>query len=250
MMDKKTFFLVLFAVFVIVGYLGWNEYKKSVAEELLFHQRLQQDEQRHQKEMIEEQRKLEEEKRLAEEQRKRDEQAMMSAENQAILEKIKQKRADILAQVKGLIESKGNGTIEKNEADQVWARRISEAAFFYTDSLCTYSYHTGNEAETLIEIQFNIAKMGVLKPFTEKTAKTSYDFVEVNAQYEQKIFNYCERGISQANCNKNKEINSFKIFVGNSKVQKTLLANLTLLHKLYASDFETLKQKYKANELE
>ena len=248
-MDKKTFFLVVLGVFVIIGYLGWNEYKKSLSEEQLFRQKLQQEAQQHEKEMIEAKRKLEEEKRLAEEQQKREAQELLSAENQVIMDKIKQKRADALAQVKGLIESKGNGTIERNEADQVWARKISEAAFFYTDSLCTYSYHTGNEAEIAIEIQFNIAQIGIVKPTTEKNAKTNYDFIEINALYEQKVFSYCEKGIHKANCDKNKELNTFKIYLNNSKTQRELITNLELLKKLYRSDFETLKKLYKSQEI-
>jgi hypothetical protein len=248
-MDKKTFFLVVLGVMVIVGYLGWSEYKKSLTEEQLFRQRLQKEEQQHQKEIIEAQRKLEEEKRMAEEQRKREKQELLSAENQAIMEKVKQKRTDIFAQIKGLIESKGNGTIEKSEADQIWARKISESAFFYADSLCTYSYHTGNEGEISVEIQFNIAQIGAVKPTTEKNIKTNYDFVEITALYEQKIFNYCEKEIHKANCDKNKDINTFKIFLNNSKAQKNLITNLELLKKLYQSDWETLKKMYKAQQI-
>ncbi len=248
-MDKKTFFLVLLAVIGIVGYLGWGQYQKSIDEERQFRVRLLEDEQRHQKELIEAQRKAEEEKRLAEEQRKSEENQQLKAENQEIRQAILQKKVDAMAQVKGIIESKGNGIIERNEADQVWARKITEVTLMHADSLCTYSYKTGIEGEVLVDINFNIIQLGNVKYTSEKSAKTNYDFLELTSKYEQKVFGYCEKGLNKSNCDKNKEISSFKIFLNNKKSVEMLQKNMEILKKLYVNDFETLKKMYKANEL-
>jgi hypothetical protein len=248
-MDRKTFFLVLLAVMGIMGYLGWQEYKKSIDEDHQFRIRLQEDEQRHQKEMIEAQEKLEEEKRLAEEAQKAEEQQKLEAENQEVLQAIFHKKMDALAQVKGIIESKGNGTIERHEADQVWTRKIVEVSFSHADSLCTYSYKTGIEGEMLVEINFNLSQLGNVKYEVEKSSKTNYDFLEVASKYEQKIFTYCEKGLQKTNCDKNKEVNTFKIFLADKKSAERLQKNMELLRKLYTTDFVTLKKMYKANEL-
>jgi hypothetical protein len=248
-MDKKTFFLVLLAVISIVGYLGWGQYQKSIEEDRQFRLHLQEDEQRHQKELIDVQRKVEEEKRLAEEQRKSEEERNLDTENKAIKQVILQKKVDTMARIKGMIESKGNGVIEKNEADQVWARKITEVALMHADSLWTYSYRTGIESEISIEINFNIKQLGNLKYTTEKSAKTNYDFLELTSKYEQKVFTYCEKAMNKSNCDKNKEINTFKIFLNNKKSVEILKENMEMLKKLYQFDFETLKKMYKANEL-
>lgn len=248
-MDRKTFFLVFVAVLGIVGYLAWREYQKSTEEERQFRLRLQQDEQRHQKELLEAQRKIEEEKRLAEEQRKQEIRQRLEAENQEIAQIIAQKKTDALAQVKGIIESKGNGVIEKQESEQIWSRKITEVAFHSVDSLCTYSYQTGLNGETLVEITFSLSQLGNIKPVVERTGKTNYDFLEVNAKYGQKIFTYCERGLDKDNCDKNKEINTFRIFLVDKKAVERLQKNLEVLKKLYGTDFESLRKMYKANEL-
>jgi len=248
-MDRKTFFLVFVAVLGIVGYLGWRAYQKSLEEERQFRLRLLQDEQRHQKELVEAQRKIEEEKRLAEEQRKLEIQQRIEAENQEIRQLIAQKKTDALAQVKGIIESKGNGIIEKQEAEQIWSRKITEVAFHVADSICTYSYQTGTSGEILVEITFSLMHLGTIKPIVERTGKTNYDFLEINAKYEQKIFTYCERGLNKENCDKSKEISTFRIFLTDKKAVERLQKNLELLRKLYSTDFASLRKMYKANEL-
>ncbi|MCU0390174.1 MAG: hypothetical protein MUE81_03580, partial [Thermoflexibacter sp.] len=233
----------------IIGYLGWGQYQKSIEEERLFRLRLQADEQRHEKEMIEAQRKAEEEKKAAEEQKKLEHLQKIEAENQEIRQIISQKKSDALAQVKGLIESKGNGIIERQESEQVWSRKITEVALEIQDSICTYSYRTGTNGEITVEISFALSHLGNLKYIVEKTNKTNYDFLEINSKYEQKIFSYCEKSQGRDNCDKNKEISSFKIFMGDKKSSQGLLKNMELLKKLYGADFETLKKWYKANDL-
>lgn len=249
-MDKKTFFLVLIGVIGIIGYLGWGEYQRAIDEERQFRLHLLQDEQRHQKELLEVQQKAEAEKRRIEEERRQNELEMQSAENHEITEVILQKKADAVAQVKGIIESKGNGTIERHEADQIWARKITEVSFYHNDSLCTYSYRTGTEGEMLVEIAFNLKHLGNIKPAVEKTAKTSYDFLEITSKYEQKIFTYCEKGINKSNCDKNKEVSTFKVFLADRKAVENLKKSIDLLKKLYGNNFETLKKLYKANDLQ
>lgn len=248
-MDRKTFFLVLLGVIGIIGYLWWGQYQQSIEDERQFRLHLLQDEQRHQKELLEAQQKAEAEKRMAEEQRKKDELEMQSAENREIADIILQKKADAIAQVKGIIESKGGGTIERQEADQIWARRITEVSFHHADSLCSYSYRTGTEGETLIEIAFNLKHLGNIKPTIEKTHKTNYDFLEISSMYEQKIFTYCEKGLNKSNCDKSKEISTFKIFLTDKKAVENLRKNMDLLKKLYENNFDTLKKLYKANDL-
>ncbi|TAH22513.1 MAG: hypothetical protein EAZ08_01170 [Cytophagales bacterium] len=248
-MDKKTFFLVLIGVLGVIGYLGWNEYQKSVEDERQFRLHLLQDEQRHQKELMEAQLKAAQEKRMAEEERQRNALAMQSAEDRQIADIILQKKADAIAQVKGLIESKGNGTIERHEADQIWARKITDVFLQHADSMCTYSYKTGLEGEMLIEITFNINQLGTVRPIVEKTSKTNYDFLEVNSKYEQKIFAYCEKGINKTNCDKKKEISTFKILLADRKTAEMLKKNIDILKKLYGNNFENLKKLYQANDL-
>ncbi len=248
-MDRKTFFLVLIGVLGIIGYLGWGEYQKSISEERQFRLRLLQDEQRHQKELIEAQQKTEAEKRMAEEQRKQEDLERQSAENRQIIDVILQKKADAIAQVKGIIESKGSGTIARHEADQIWARKITEVSFHHVDSLCAYSYKTGTDGEILVEITFNLNHLGNIKPVVEKTNKTNYDFLELTSKYEQKVFTYCEKGLNKSDCDKNKEISTFKIFLADRKSLESLKKNMDLLKKLYGNNFETLKKLYKANDL-
>lgn len=248
-MDKKTFFLVLIGVLGVIGYLGWNEYQKSIEEERKFRLHLLQDEQRHQKELIEAQLKAEKEKIEAEQERQRNLLAMQSAEDRQIADIILQKKADAMAQVKGVIESKGGGTIERHEADQIWARKITDVFLQHADSLCTYSYKTGIEGEVIVEISFNIKHLGNIKTVVEKTSKTSYDFLEVNSKYEQKIFGYCEKGLNKTNCDKNKDISTFKILLADRKAAETLKKNMELLKKLYGNSFENLKKLYQANDL-
>lgn len=248
-MDKKTFFLVLIGVIGIIGYLWWGQYQQSIEDERQFRLHLLQDEQRHQKELLEAQQKAEAEKRMAEEQRKKDELEMQSAENREIADIILQKKADAIAQVKGIIESKGSGTIERLEADQIWTRRITEVSFHHADSLCTYSYKTGTEGENLVEVSFNLKHLGNIKPLVEKTNKTNYDFLEISSMYEQKIFTYCEKGLNKFNCDKSKEISTFKIFLTDRKAVENLKKNMDLLKKLYVNNFDTLKRLYKANDL-
>lgn len=248
-MDRKTFFLVLLGIIGIIGYLWWGQYQQSIEDERQFRLHLLQDEQRHQKELLEAQQKAEAEKRIAEEQRKKDEQEMQSAENREIADIILQKKADAIAQVKGIIESKGSGTIEKQEADQIWARKITDVSFNHADSLCFYSYRTGTEGETLTEITFNLKHLGNIKPVIEKNHKTNYDFLELTTKYEQKIFTYCEKGLNKSNCDKNKQISTFKIFLTDRKTVENLKKNMDLLKKLYENNFDTLKKLYKANDL-
>jgi len=248
-MDKRTFFLVLVGILGIIGFLGWSEYQKSVEEERQFRLNLLQNEQRHQKELIDAQRKIEEEKRMTEEQRKKEALEMQSAEDRQIVEIILQKKADAMAQVKGIIESKGSGIIERHEADQIWARKITDVSFQHSDSLCKYSYKTGTDGDNLVEIAFNINHLGNIKPIIEKASKTNYDFLEMNSKYEQKIFGYCEKGLNKTNCDKNKEINTFKIFLADGKSVEMLKKNIDLLKKLHGNNFETLKKLHKANDL-
>jgi hypothetical protein len=248
-MDRKTFFLVLLGVIGIIGYLWWGQYQQSIEDDRQFRLHLLQDEQKHQRELIEAQQKIATEKRMAEEQRKKEELEMQDAQNREIADMILQKKADAIAQVKGIIESKGNGTIERHEADQIWARRITEVSFRHADSLCTYSYKTGTEGETLVEVAFNLKHLGNTKPVVEKTNKTNYDFLELSAMYEQKIFTYCEKGLNEANCDKSKEISTFKIFLTDRKAVENLKKNVDLLKKLYTNNFDALKKLYKANDL-
>ncbi len=248
-MDKKTFFLVLIGVVGIIGYLWWGQYQQAIEDDRQFRLHLLQDEQKHQKDLLEAQQKAEAEKRMAEEQRKKEEIEMQSAENSEIAAIILQKKADAIAQVKGIIESKGNGTIERREADQIWARRITEVSFHHADSLCTYSYRTGTEGENLVEVAFNLKHLGNVKSVVEKANKTNYNFLELSTMYEQKIFTYCEKGLNKSNCDISKEISTFKIFLADRNTVENLKKNVDLLKKLYTNNFDTLKKLYKANDL-
>ena len=245
-MDKQTFAVVIVIVALIVAYIGWSAYQTHTEAQHAYqvqleHEKTEQERLKMEKQNLEQKMRKEQQQKQEEERLRKLEQEKNEKLNQETKNKIAQKTQEAIAKLKGLIESKGNGIIEKQDGDQVWQRTITDARLSLNDSTLTYTYRTGLNDENVIQITFMLKQIGKTKIISENAGRHTADYLEITSKFEQRVFNYCEHLIGKNQCDKQREINLFKVFFADRLSVIEAQDQMETIRKLRETDHETLK---------
>ncbi len=253
-MDNRILALTLVAVAILGSLVIWTDYNRSQDAERQHQLLLDEKEKAFQLQVLEkkelEKQREDAQKRREEEEKRKELDRLAQAENEKIESEIRKKTLEAIQKIKGAVDSKGNGYVEKKDAEEIWTKQIKNAQVQLTENQqFEYSYQTGGNQETTVKITFVIEDVSDLRTISEAHARGTYELLEIPAVYGQNLFRHCEHKKTENDCQKEKKISTFRIFLTDKKTVETVKEQFELLKKIQSLDAEARKKAYLAGEI-